>query len=427
LCLYFTDLDVYIFQNYKTKQQAGMGSFIRYDVLKTLVLFLLTLEMAHSDLAPKKGMRTLMALYGAMCEADDIDIQKIGVKSYVQSLCDGKMKCSGSLLMKSANQFDSKCQDFYAIVVCESGEIRSTSILTEADGMFDIDCSTREIPKIRLNADWMGNMADVLESRLLQELRVPGSHDSASYSITGLLSHLAKTQAVSTGQQLLGGVRYLDFRMGNLGRFFGVRGTRINHGPFVGQLAFEDLLDIWAFVTLHPKELVILDIQSTLGLSADKRRMIFKWIEKLFKNVAIPPGAVNLKNTTLGDVWRSRRRILILSDQTSTSSLIWNRDIILNPWPNTCHVMDLRQNADRLNYDIQNKKTPHLSILQWVITAKLLCPQSLHYRSLAIKDACEQYLINTGFPFNIVLLDFIQEPISKPGLVELIIVSNRYR
>lgn len=96
---------------------------------------------------------------------------------------------------------------------------------------------------------WMDYVED---ATLLKKVAIPGSHDSGT---TGML-YVSETQGRSIIDQLRCGVRYLDIRVAlKKGDYI------VYHGPIYG-MSYETVLkDVKAFLTAHPTETIILDLQ----------------------------------------------------------------------------------------------------------------------------------------------------------------------
>src|SRR3569832_1259908 len=69
-------------------------------------------------------------------------------------------------------------------------------------------------------ADWMGTLAKADPGIKLRGLVVPGTHDSASYTIAGWkpVSSVGRTQNLNVADQLRSGARYLDIRFAGASR-----------------------------------------------------------------------------------------------------------------------------------------------------------------------------------------------------------------
>lgn len=121
------------------------------------------------------------------------------------------------------------------------------------------------------------------------KIAIPGTHDSATYSLASVYSRptsdpfapdapgflakagqfafvsepWAKAQNLTLGEQLARGARYLDLRP-----CAEVNGTlRSCHGMY-GPLMSDLLTDVRNFVAQHPQEIVLLNMQSFAGMSA---------------------------------------------------------------------------------------------------------------------------------------------------------------
>lgn len=144
---------------------------------------------------------------------------------------------------------------------------------------------------------WMGQDMAFIGNKRLADIAIPGTHDSGTARVSGLLSSTAKTQTQSIGQQLQDGIRYLDLRVlgvdPNSFRFIldqvnktnyyaelpcpAITDYYIYHNSDYNKIANltsyrlnEALSDIKAFVSnpFNTNEVVILDFQN-LGYVAD--------------------------------------------------------------------------------------------------------------------------------------------------------------
>ena len=116
------------------------------------------------------------------------------------------------------------------------------------------------------SADWMAALDDEL---LLSDLVLPGSHDSATQYVQ--LAFFSRCQALSIGEQLEAGCRYLDIRLGDAGK--GEDYPRLMHGFTAcktsllgGTLHLDELLaQCYAFLTQHPTETVVFAVKHEHG------------------------------------------------------------------------------------------------------------------------------------------------------------------
>ncbi|XP_067678125.1 uncharacterized protein [Haliotis asinina] len=390
----------------------------------TIVAALVVSLAASQDITlSPSGMTVLKVVYGASCGSGRIlaDEQTL-LTDYVKALCDGRNVCSGIVDVDVLGGAIGSCDgDFHVVAVCEHGELRSYGVDGEAAGQeFTIDCSSREIPASRQHPDWMGEMNDVLTNKTIKQLRLAGTHHSGTFSFDMFLYHLAKCQNIRVGQQLMAGVRYLDYRLGAMEEAYG---ARVIHGVFYGQHALTDLLEIWAFSQLHPTEFFIVDFQHTSTLETSMQRKLSVWLDVLFRETVINRWSIPITQHTMRDIWGSGRRVLFLHDRPSSTQM-WPRGVLHARWPNVCTGETLADHAQNELFHI-HVHHHQLVVLQWVITVKFQCLTSLYGRSLDIREDAMQWLQDNNHPFTIVLTDFTLQPLEGAGIVEQIIEANR--
>ena len=116
------------------------------------------------------------------------------------------------------------------------------------------------------SADWMAELED---ERPLSELVIPGTHDSATQYVD--LAFFSKCQALSVGEQLEAGARYLDIRLGDAetGEDFPklMHGfTKCKRSVLGGTLYLDEVLQqCYAFLTQHPTETVVFAVKHEHG------------------------------------------------------------------------------------------------------------------------------------------------------------------
>ena len=104
------------------------------------------------------------------------------------------------------------------------------------------------------SADWMAALPD---DTPLSSLVIPGTHDSATQYVQ--LAYFSKCQALSVGQQLEAGFRYLDIRLGDGdkdGLPLLMHGfTKCKVSAFGSALTLDNVLaDCYGFLARHPTE-----------------------------------------------------------------------------------------------------------------------------------------------------------------------------
>ncbi|MBR3258714.1 MAG: phosphatidylinositol-specific phospholipase C domain-containing protein [Eggerthellaceae bacterium] len=114
------------------------------------------------------------------------------------------------------------------------------------------------------SADWMESVDDEV---LLSDMVIPGTHDSATKYCE--LAFITKCQALTIGDQLAAGFRYLDIRLGddgagNLLLYHGF--THAKTGAFGENLTLDAVLDMcYAFLKSHPTETIIFAVKQEHG------------------------------------------------------------------------------------------------------------------------------------------------------------------
>lgn len=115
------------------------------------------------------------------------------------------------------------------------------------------------------SGDWMASIDGNL---YLNQLTIPGTHDSAAkYAWLGFFSDC---QSLSIRQQLDAGFRYLDIRLavnnGKLKFMHGFTNCRTNFAPWASTLYLDDVLpDIYSFLEKHPQETIIFNVKQEYG------------------------------------------------------------------------------------------------------------------------------------------------------------------
>ncbi|MFL5382251.1 MAG: hypothetical protein ACJ8GN_07020 [Longimicrobiaceae bacterium] len=143
------------------------------------------------------------------------------------------------------------------------------------------------------------------------DLVIPGSHDSATWSMRGFAGPFAQTQHVDVLAQLHSGIRYLDLRV------TWSRGRPVIVHNFITGLATDGLLreQVAPFVREHLSEVVILDFQE---LAPRCRRPV---VEQLRAHLdadrwALPRARFS-PALTLGDVRGGGHRLLVIFGEMS--------------------------------------------------------------------------------------------------------------
>jgi hypothetical protein len=135
-----------------------------------------------------------------------------------------------------------------------------------------VACCIPTIPAIdfpiSLHPDWMSNLVQSVPDVALGDVVIPGTHDSASYSIPSykFYSAVGRTQNVSVLEQLHRGTRFLDLRIAGSGK-----DVYIFHGCLKG-CKFERILDdIHLFCQDFPGEFLVIKVVAEYGRAFDPK------------------------------------------------------------------------------------------------------------------------------------------------------------
>eukprot|EP01084_Bolivina_argentea_P161488 281100_1 len=101
------------------------------------------------------------------------------------------------------------------------------------------------------HTQWMGKYQHLK----ITDLYIPGSHDSATYSINGLGSEWSRAQSLNILQQLNVGIRFLDFRV------MSKNNTIYVSHRFQGGLFEDCLVQIKRFLSVNKTEIVLMEVK----------------------------------------------------------------------------------------------------------------------------------------------------------------------
>ncbi|MBS1120138.1 MAG: phosphatidylinositol-specific phospholipase [Deltaproteobacteria bacterium] len=138
---------------------------------------------------------------------------------------------------------------------------------------------------------WMSKIDD---GRLLSELSIPGTHESAS--LYEVIPGSSRDQTLTLDQQLDAGVRYFDIRCRHLGD-----GFDLYHGPLFERQTFAQVVETFsAFLDSHPTEAAVMSIKEESV--ADNTMLTFEQVFATY--VALDPARWYLGGAVpaLGDV-----------------------------------------------------------------------------------------------------------------------------
>ena len=287
-------------------------------------------------------------------------------------------------------------------------------------------------------ANWMKKLPSHLHDVPITQLSIPGSHDSGTYYLNNaskiapgegkvikdlacifgsvvkkIIGNWSVTQDLHVYDQLLEGVRYIDFRVAFLES---EKNFLVVHGLY-GSLYSEIFEEVKKFLNEHPKEFLILDFNQFYDFQAEQHKEFMNMIEESFHGMLYASSAKGI-TCSLNDIWDSGANIIALyKDDASTKEnpLFWPHHNISSTWPNTSKADIL---IDKLNKQFDALKEGCLNVFQAVLSPTT-STIAMHLRG-SLKDTlakkCNQEVSSwlqdldreKRKKLNIVICDFIE-------------------
>ena len=154
------------------------------------------------------------------------------------------------------------------------------------------------------NPNWMSKLSD---SQKLNQISIPGTHDSMAYGKNIEFASNTRTQSLSLMNQLNKGIRYLDIRLNYREKFFA-----IHHGSiFLGFNFLEVLVDCAKFLEKNPSEFILMRVQQEASSASDAQIWnMFSKYQSMFKNLFW----LNGKGIVNPNIEELRGKIVLLSE-----------------------------------------------------------------------------------------------------------------
>lgn len=280
---------------------------------------------------------------------------------------------------------------------------------------------------------WMEELGPQLAKKTLRQLVIPGAHDAGTSPITeksewspdiGALSPLRKlpkyrvaewsrAQGWTVYQQLMYGIRYLDLRVAKddvKGRFY------FTH-TLLGDFVEERIYNIRSFLSVHTKEIVILDFQHLINMNPGDHQRLARMLSLAFGNKLLAPPSTGHPLPTMETLWNEGKQVIALYNDDpqsapafKTNPFLWQRDRIRSFWCDSHTVNDLRPCLQR---EVDNPPPPNkLFVLQGVLSPRWT---SLFKGSLQTFAASSNGVIISWFVgpwvqrgLNILMVDWMQ-------------------
>lgn len=248
-------------------------------------------------------------------------------------------------------------------------------------------------------ADWMQNLPDSIKQRPLNQLTLPGTHDSASYQldvnasipmektmglnfffqgqmlddwlIRRFLEELTLTQSLNILEQLEQGIRAFDFRIlynDQVQEFF------MSHSFSTVPVSLV-LSQIRDFLLQHSHEIIVIQMnndQEHVQKTSPKNNEAVSMVRAVLGDLLIPVRQQNALNATftLQSLISSQKRVLFsfLGELSETYDNIWPGSAILNYWPNKAEPQRSLQNIETYLPTLQNSTGDFLNLIFFTVT-----------------------------------------------------------
>ncbi|XP_050296375.1 PI-PLC X domain-containing protein 1-like [Anthonomus grandis grandis] len=221
---------------------------------------------------------------------------------------------------------------------------------------------------LSIEPTWMYDNRHYLAKKKIGNLVIPGTHNSGSYK--GIISYFegyVLNQDQSVWNQLVFGIRYLDFRIGYLPD----GGFHIFH-DHVKVTKIEPILEqIKKFAELAPQEIIFIDFHRfpfpqnfTIDLHHRFTDIVYYY---LGDHVVAPLGLQAGSGPTLNEIWSQNRSIIIsYADRITISAKPWLWNPLKQFWGDTNNLNSLKQFLYNALYQHKSHINP-----MWALMAEL--------------------------------------------------------
>ncbi len=237
--------------------------------------------------------------------------------------------------------------------------------------------STTALADTPATSSWMESIYSSKSSTPLNEIIIPGTHDSGTYDITsssdfepdtpwfflfapGVVAAFAKSQAHDIGQQLDNGVRYIDLRLD-----WHDNDIWIVHSMYSDKLS-NILDDVKSFAQSHSKEIIILDFNSLVDSGHYDELDVM--LQSKIGSLLIDNSSYSA-DSSIGDLWNSGGNIIALMKKSAMADLnndYWYRsDELESDWANSDNAVTVKSHVSNA---ISSRNMNKLTVAQTVLT-----------------------------------------------------------
>jgi len=206
--------------------------------------------------------------------------------------------------------------------------------------------------RVPTNANWMERAIPIIGNLTLQQITLPGTHDSGSYYLTDemidspeyleeiikvadelqlpvgdIIKGWAKSQDSDFYSQFLDGIRYVDVRLCFVDNVW-----KTHHGPVVGNPLEVLFQHTKQFVSQYSSEVLIMELSHADATTVAQQQILIDEIEKYLGDYLWPPSN-GFK--TINQMIASGKNILMSLQFTNLPDNIWANNTIINSYANS--------------------------------------------------------------------------------------------
>lgn len=261
--------------------------------------------------------------------------------------------------------------------------------------------------RITSSTTWMENEID--RSIALNELTIPGSHDSLTFhwdkkfnpfEIT--VSYWAKTQSLSIYEQLLAGTRYFDVRIIlDKNTWYGIHGDYVNKN-----VTYESVLrELSDFCKQYPKEIIIWNLYVQKSSDRFPTDLHVKYLDPLL--ISYEPGGFSQSVETLN----KRGHVILVTPTT-----MWK---VESPYSESEKINNPEDGVRVLSRIYSNREYPKdsLPVLQWITVYDIKNMDSIIYSVFYQSKQMNNALFTEEIPpvpknrreYGVIMIDFVKQ------------------
>eukprot|EP00123_Amoebidium_parasiticum_P016384 comp23408_c0_seq1/m.38871 comp23408_c0_seq1/g.38871 ORF comp23408_c0_seq1/g.38871 comp23408_c0_seq1/m.38871 type:complete len:331 (-) comp23408_c0_seq1:613-1605(-) len=211
---------------------------------------------------------------------------------------------------------------------------------------------------------WMADLSNLIGGKKLQQVTLPGTHNSGSYKFTdtsfvigqspaitqlveftstykipfvgNVVEGYALCQSRDIAVQMRDGMRYLDIRAAY------VRGQWLTHHGYVSESIGQHLEEVAEFLKEHPGEVMIVEISHLTGHptppNAEAKKALADLVMAKLGDLCYP-ASQGFKHTISEMVSMNKRCVMVFSDgHHAYPNQIWPGDAIINTYADTANL-----------------------------------------------------------------------------------------